>query len=170
VLASVSSGAAGFGSGSIGRVGSCSVTNPKSSVRSLAPFVVSETDAAEFVDESTPRSTPAPAVVGSRSTRAVFDASASIVTVRGNVFDGCQRRASGGAVIIVDPMVKKLDLQRRPYHRKLVVEDNVFRNVRDGWLLSAYSLGELVWRRNLDGKAVVENPKYMYWNAVQRVK
>ena len=96
--------------------------------------------------------------------------SASVVTVRGNVFDGCQRRADGGAVIIVDPMVKKLADQRRAYHKKLVVEDNVFRNVRDGWLLSAYSLDELVWRRNDDGNASVENPKRMYWEVKQPLK
>lgn len=89
---------------------------------------------------------------------------ASRVTVRGNVFDGCQRRHNGGAVIIVDPMVKKLEQQRRAYHRELVVEDNVFRNVRDGAYLSAYSLEKLVWKGNDDGGAEVSNPSPRTWN------
>jgi hypothetical protein len=93
---------------------------------------------------------------------------ASLVTVRGNVFDGCQRRAVGGAVIIVDPMVKKLERQRHPYHRKLVVEKNEFKNVRDGKVISAYSLEELVWRGNRSKKVKVENPKPMYWSVTER--
>jgi hypothetical protein len=88
--------------------------------------------------------------------------------VRGNVFDGCQRRAVGGAVIIVDPMVKKLERQRHPYHRKLVVEKNEFKNVRDGRVISAYSLEELVWRGNRSKKVKVENPKPMYWSVTER--
>lgn len=73
----------------------------------------------------------------------------SDLVIRGNVFDGCQLRGKGGAVIQIDPMIKEKNRQTRNYHRRIVVQDNVFRNVRDGKLLSAYSLDELVWSGNL---------------------
>lgn len=73
----------------------------------------------------------------------------SDLVIRGNVFDGCQLRGKGGAVILIDPMIKEKNRQTRNYHRRIVVQDNVFRNVRDGKLLSAYSLDELVWSGNL---------------------
>ena len=49
-----------------------------------------------------------------------------------------------------------------------MVENNEFKNVRDGKVISAYSLEELVWRGNRSNKVRVENPKPMYWSVTER--
>ena len=87
----------------------------------------------------------------------------SELTIRGNVFDGCQLRGKGGAVIVVDPMVKKLKAQKHNYHGRIVVQDNVFKNVREGKMFSAYSLDELVWSGNVPECPVKKGVKPGVW-------
>ena len=88
----------------------------------------------------------------------------SQLTIRGNVFDGCQLRGKGGAVIVVDPMVKHLKAQKRNYHGRIVVQDNVFRNIREGKMFSAYSLDELEWSGNVPECPVKKGDKPGVWS------
>ena len=88
----------------------------------------------------------------------------SQLTIRGNVFDGCQLRGKGGAVIVVDPMVKHLKAQKRNYHGRIVVQDNVFRNIREGKMFSAYSLDELEWSGNVPECPVKKGEKPGVWS------
>lgn len=68
------------------------------------------------------------------------------VTIRRNVFRDCLL-VRGKGVIQINPNVKDLKAQRRRYHRNVVIEENVFEQMR-GPLLYARSVSNLVWRAN----------------------
>jgi len=84
------------------------------------------------------------------------------VAIRGNVFSNCCTAAKwhgySRGILSFCPTVGDVGSQKEPYHRNVLVEDNVFHTF-DVPLLYAFSVENLVWRNN----RVFRNDDYRGW-------